>query len=366
MAIYQRNLENFNESLILDNGYYKGGCLNCHAFCGNNTDKMLIGIRNYALYGTSTLLIENGVVNKIGAKFGYTSWHPSGQLVACSINYLSKFSHFARNEVRDTVDLNSLLAYYPLDSKTLKTSPKISQKKRLETWPTWSADGRYLYFCSAPMLWSDPNKLPPKRYKQVKYDLVRISYDIEQDRWGELETVLSAQDTGLSIAMPRISPDGRWLLFCMFNYGYFPPWQRSSDLYLMDLKAVQQAGQYKYRRLQINSDQSESWQSWSSNSRWIAFSSKRQHGVFTRPYVSYVDQEGKVYKSILLPQKDPLFYDSCLKTYNLPELVIQPVQVTGEKLARVIRSSRKISVDMPITMATPKAGVAPEPWQERE
>jgi len=104
MAIYQRNLENFNESLILDNGYYKGGCLNCHAFCGNNTDKMLIGIRNYALYGTSTLLIENGVVNKIGAKFGYTSWHPSGRLVAYSINHLSKFSHFARNEVRDTVD----------------------------------------------------------------------------------------------------------------------------------------------------------------------------------------------------------------------------------------------------------------------
>ena len=366
MAIYQRNLENFNESLVLDNGYYKGGCLNCHAFCGNNTDKMLIGIRNYALYGNSTLLIENGVVNKIGANFGYTSWHPSGRLAAYSINHLSKFSLFARNEVRETVDLNSLLAYYSLDSKTIKTSPKIAKKSRLETWPAWSADGRYLYFCSAPMLWSDPNELPPKRYKQVKYDLVRISYDIEQDRWGELETVLSAQDTGLSIAMPRISPDGRWLLFCMFNYGYFPPWQRSSDLYLMDLKAAQQAGQYKYRRLQINSDQSESWQSWSSNSRWIAFSSKRQHGVFTRSYLSYVDQEGKVYKPILLPQKDPLFYDSCLKTYNLPELVIQPVQVTGEKLARVIRSSRKIEVDMPITMATPKAGVAPEPWHERE
>jgi hypothetical protein len=73
-----------------------------------------------------------------------------------------------------------------------------------------------------------------------------------------------------------------------------------------------------------------------------------------------------VYKPILLPQKDPLFYDSCLKTYNLPELVNEPVQVTGEKLARVIRGSRKITVDMPITMATPKAGVPPEPWQERE
>jgi len=366
MAIYQRNLENFNESLVLDNGYYKGGCLNCHAFCGNNTDKMLIGIRSYALYGNSTLLIENGVVNKIGAKFGYTSWHPSGRLAAYSINNLPMFYHFARNEVRDTVDLNSLLAYYLVDSKTVKTSPNISKKKRLETWPTWSADGRYLYFCSAPMLWSDPNELPPKRYKQVKYDLVRVSYDIERDRWGELETVLSAQDTGLSIAMPRISPDGRWLLFCMCDYGYFPPWQQSSDLYLMDLKAARQTGQFEYQRLQINSSQSESWHTWSGNSRWIAFSSKKDYGVFTKSYFSYVDQTGKMYKPMLLPQKDPLFYDSCLKTYNLPELVNEPVQVTGEKLARVVRSSRKITVDMPITMATPKAGVAPEPWQQRE
>jgi len=85
-----------------------------------------------------------------------------------------------------------------------------------------------------------------------------------------------------------------------------------------------------------------------------------------RSYFSYVDQTGKVYKPILLPQKDPTFYDSCLKTYSVPELVTQPVQATGEKLARVIRGSRKISVDMPITMATPKAGVAPEPWQQRE
>jgi hypothetical protein len=128
MTIYQRNLENFNESLVLDNGYYKGGCLNCHAFCRNRTDKMLIGIRSYVVYGVSTLLIESGVVNKIGAKFGYTSWHPSGRLAAYSINHLPMFYHFARNEVRDTVDLNSLLAYYLVDSKTVKTSPNISKK----------------------------------------------------------------------------------------------------------------------------------------------------------------------------------------------------------------------------------------------
>jgi len=362
MGVYQRNLQNYDESLILDNGYYKSGCLNCHTFCGNRTDKMLMGIRS-SIYGSSALLIEDGVVNKLGTKFGYTSWHPSGRLAAYSLNKVHQFFHTARNEVRGVIDLDSLVAYYMVDSKTVKVPPKLSKKDRLETYPSWSPDGLYLYFCSAPMLWTDRNKVPPQRYAEVKYDLMRISYDLDRDQWGELETVLSAKDTGLSILQPRISPDGRWLLFCMCNYGSFPVYHQSSDLYLMDLKAARQTGQYKYRRLNINSDQSESWHSWSSNSRWIAFSSKRQYGVFTRSYLSYVDQEGKVYKPVLMPQKDPTFYDSCLKTYSVPELVVGPVQVTGERLARVIRSSRKIPVDMPITMATPKAGAAPEPWQ---
>jgi hypothetical protein len=168
--------------------------------------------------------------------------------------------------------------------------------------------------------------------------------------------------------MPRISPDGHWLLFCMC-YGSFPAFQRSSDLYIIDLKAGQETGQYKYRRLDINSDQSESWHSWSSNSRWIAFSSKRRDGVFTRSYFSYVDRTGKAYKPFLLPQKDPTFYDSCLKTYNTPELVVEHVKVTKEKLGRVVRGSHKIEVDMPITMATPKAAQIPSQeylWQERE
>ena len=368
MGIYQRNLENFDESLVLDNGYYGLGCLNCHAFCANQTDKMFIGIRS-PKYGSSAVLVEDGLAKKVGARLGYTSWHPSGRLAAYSINKVRQFFHLAGDEVRDVIDLDSALAYYMVDSKSVETSPKISRKDRLETYPAWSADGRYLYFCSAPMLWSQQDKVLPEHYDRVKYDLVRASYDLETNTWGQLETVLSAQDTGLSILEPRISPDGRWLLFCMCNYGSFPVYQQSSDLYLIDLEEARQTGRYKYRRLDINSDQSESWHSWSSNSRWIAFSSKRRFGVFTRSYFSYVDQSGKVYKPLILPQKDPRFYDSCLKTYSVPELVVEPVKVTKEKLGRVVRSSRKIAVDMPITMATPGTSVPPgyqETWQERE
>ncbi len=364
MGIYQRNLHGFDESLVLNNGYFGDGCLNCHTFCNNRTDKMLIGIRS-PKYGSSALLVDNGTVSKIGTKFGYTSWHPTGRVAAYSINKVTQFFHSARTEIHDVLDFDSALAYYLADSKTVKTSPVLAKKDRLETYPTWSVDGRYLYFCSAPLSWSEHDAVP-EHYDQLKYDLVRVSYDIDRDKWGELETVLSAEDTGLSILLPRISPDGRWLLFCMCDYGCFPVYQTSSDLYIMDLKAAQ----HEYHRLDINSDESESWHSWSSNSRWIAFSSKRQSGSFTRSYISYVDRDGKVYKPVLLPQKDPTYYDSCLWTFSVPELIIEPVRFTKEKLGRVVRSSRKISVEMPITTATPKPGTLPshdEPWrQERE
>jgi hypothetical protein len=367
IGIFQRNLGNFDEKVVLDNRGYVTNCMNCHTFCVNRPDKVLIGART-AKYGEVTVLIEREAVSKIQTKLGYAAWHPSGKLVVYSINKLPMFFHTARNEVRDTFDLDSALAYFVVDSKTIRTSPQISKKNILETWPAWSGDGRYLYFCSTPMLWTpQEKKVPPDGYDKVKYDLVRISYDLERDQWGEVETVLSSKDTGLSIAMPRVSPDGRWMMFCMCEYGQFPPWQSNSDLYIMDLKAAEETGRYEYRRLDISSDQSEAWHSWSSNSRWIVFSSKRDYWVFTRSYLSYIDESGKAYKPLVLPKKDPQYYDYCLETFNTPEFCTGPIAATRDKILRLMRGSAGVSVKMPITMATPKAGGMPErgqAWQE--
>ena len=161
---------------------------------------------------------------------------------------------------------------------------------------------------------------------------MRVPYDIEKDAWGTPEPVLTAAETGMSISEPRASPDGRYLLFCMSAYGGFPVYQPSSDLYLMDLRSG------KHRRLECNSDSSESWHCWSSNSRWIVFSSKRDNGWLARPYFSYIDAEGREHKPFLLPQKDPAFYDAWLKTYNLPELITGPITTPQEELLRAINS----------------------------
>ncbi len=355
IGIYQRNLENFDERTVLTNKYFQSGCLNCHAFNNNRTDHALLAIRS-EVYGTDTLLIYDDRVRKVGTKVTYSCWHPSGKLFVFSVNKVRQFFHTHREEVRDVIDLDSLLAYYVVDAQSVKSSSKFSRKDYLETYPTWSPEGDFLYFCSAPILWAQEDEIPPPQYKQIKYDLLRISYDVESDQWGELETVISSADTGLSVSMPRVSPDGRWLLLCMADYGCFNVYSKSSDLYIVDLADADQSGEFIPGRLEANSDQSESWHCWSGNSRWIVFSSKRDYGVFTRLYFCYIDEEGNTYKPFVLPQKDPTFYDSSLLAFNTPELVVEPVSFSGEKLARVVRGSRKISPEMPVTMATPKAG----------
>ncbi len=366
IGIYFRDLTGFEESELISGMRYENGCVNCHSFPRNRSDTMLLGLRS-PKYGVGTLLVEDGTVRKIGTKFGYTSWHPSGRLAVYSVNNLPMFYHSSRNEVRDTVDLNSYLACYLNDEKSIRIEPNLARKQHLENWPAWSGDGRYLYFCSTPKLWPDNTPTPPALYDQVRYSLMRVSYDVNEGRWGSLETVLSAKDTGKSIAMLRCSPDGRWLSFCMCSYGYFPAWQEDSDLYLMDLATCDEAGKPTYHRLDVNSDKSESWQSWSSNSRWIIFSSKRLHGVFTRLFVSYVDPNGTVHKPILLPQKDPAFYESCLRTFNTPELVTERPAITGETLGKIFRSHDEVAVNMPITMATPKTDQAASEsaWQSQ-
>ena len=364
VGIYQRELGSYKESVVLDNSYFNGGCLNCHAFCNNRTDKMLIGLRS-GKYGSSELIADNGKVNKIGAKFGYTSWHPSGKIAVYSINKVYQLFHYARKEeYRDVIDIDSALAYYDVGSATVKRCKHLSKKDKLETYPAWSSDGKFLYYCSAPIKWSTSTmkEVTQEMVEAVKYDLMRISYDLPQDTWGEPEMVVSAEESGKSSLEPRVSPDGRWLLFCMCDYSCFPVYQPSSDLYMIDLERERTDGKFVYEKLDVNSGASESWHSWSSNSRWIAFSSKRMHGAFTRTYFSYIDANGVASKPFVLPQRDPGYYDGCLRTFSVPELVVEPVRVTKETLGKVARGKVDKVVDVPISSATIKNRA----WQERE
>ena len=327
VGIYQRDLTCFVEQPVLRNQGFGGGCLNCHTFLNHGTDTFALHIRSQQKLNP-LLLVQSNEVTRVDKTAGYMSWHPSGRLLAFSANQLSLFFHTV-GETRDVFDANSDLGILRLDSNRVVHPPALARPDRQETWPAWSPDGRHLYFCSAP-------KLPVARFRQVRYDLMRVSYDLAQDRWGEPETLVAAADTGLSAAQPRVSPDGRWVLFCLAKYGNFPVYQPSSDLHLLDLTTRQT------RRLDLNSDQADSWHCFSSNGRWIVFSSKRLDGLFARPHFSYFDPNGRLHKPFLLPQEDPAFYDSFLKTFNVPELVREPIRVPPATLGQAVFHPRRI------------------------
>jgi len=319
MGIYQRNVENFDESSIFTNRVTQQNCMNCHSFSNNNPKTMMFHMRDK--YG-GTMLIKNGGVDKVNTATEYTmsagvypAWHPDGNHIAFSVNKVGQSFHAEKDKSIYVWDKASDLIIYDIQKNTVTTSPKVSTK-RTENLPNWSPDGKYLYFCSGHEWLSkdEPNK--------SKYDLMRISYDVEANHWGNVEPILTAKETGKSISFPRISPDGKHLLFCMSDYGYFSIHYPSSDLYMLDMKTKQ------YRKLDINSDHSESFHSWSSNSRWFVFASKRKDGECSRLYFSYVDTLGNVYKPFLMPQKDPTFYDTYIMNYNVPELIDGPVTVS--------------------------------------
>jgi Tol biopolymer transport system component len=135
-----------------------------------------------------------------------------------------------------------------------------------------------------------------------------------------------ASEQQKSASFPVISPDGRYLLFTIHDYGTFPIWHRDADLCLVELATGKQVVQET-----INSGEADSFHSWSKNSRWVIFSSRRYDGRYTRLYISYLDPDGQFRKPFLLPQKDPGFYDSFFYSYNKPEMIDGPVQVSQRR-----------------------------------
>jgi hypothetical protein len=333
MGIYQRDLEGFSERPVIENQNFsigRNGCVNCHSFRRNRPDRMSLQVRT-ADFGRPMVVIKDGVPRTVDTSASgfskspaaFNEWHPDGRYIAYSVNTVMPVEHMI-GEHRDAWDQDSDLAVYDTDTNQVSTTHDIADPDRRETWPAWSADGRTLYFCSAP-------QLPWTQMQEVKYDLMRISFDAATGTFGRRETVLSAADSGKSAAQPRESPDGRWLLFLLANYGNFPIFQPTSDLYVIDLKS----GQRKPLTA-LNSRWSASWHSWSSSGRWIAFASKREGGVLARIYFSYFDRNGEAHKPFVMPQEDPSFYESYTLTYNVPELIIAPVPVSASRLGRAI------------------------------
>jgi hypothetical protein len=128
-------------------------------------------------------------------------------------------------------------------------------------------------------------------------------------------------------------------MFTLGNYGVFHIWHREADLYLMDLST----GEVRAMD-EINSPDTESYHSWSSNGRWVVFSSRRDDGGYTRPFIAHIDKDGRGSKPFELPQRDPDYHRQFMKSYNIPELMKGPVTITPQEFADELKASDGVPV----------------------
>jgi dipeptidyl aminopeptidase/acylaminoacyl peptidase len=252
------------------------------------------------------------------------------------VNITNEVVHTRNRNVVEVVDEASDVVVYDVNAHEIVTSDVLSSEESFETFPTFSPDGRSLFFCSAEAV--EPM---PAKFREAKYSLCRVDFNPEDCLFGtKVDTLYNARMEGRSVSFPRISPDGRFLVFALSEYGNFSIWHKDADLYSVDLKTGEISSMEA-----LNSDDVESYHSWSGNSRWLVFSSRRDDGLYTKPYFSYIDEEGKAHKPFLLPQKNPRkYYDSQMYAYNIPEFVSGRVKLTGSEIADFARTgeSRKL------------------------
>ena len=94
-----------------------------------------------------------------------------------------------------------------------------------------------------------------------------------------------------------------------------------------------------------NSEDVDSFHTWSSNGRWLVFSSRRDDGLYTRLYFTHIDADGNASKAFLLPQKDPrAYYKRLMESYNLPAFMNGPVAMPQRRIVSEIRHSSGVNV----------------------
>ena len=351
LTLNQRCLENYDETVMVDNMLCStesgGQCVNCHNYQQYNPDRMQFHARQN--HG-GTIIVYDGKAEKIDMTNDslisagvYPAWHPWLPFIAYSTNKTMQSFHTSDINKIEVLDSESDLVVYDVvhhEVTAIEQGPD-----ELEIFPFWAPDGKHLYYCSAHFEYntdSNENEEIILRAKELKYNIYRKSFDPKTHTFGERELVFDAASMDRSATLPRISPDGRWLMFTLGEWGCFHIWHRDADLWMMDLHTDQQLDESTAevaRAIQtINSDNTESYHSWSSNSRWVVFSSRRNDGVFTRPFIAHVDSNGLFSKPFELPTKNPDYHRQLLKSYNVPELMRGPVQYTPQEFADLLKS----------------------------
>jgi len=260
----------------------------------------------------------------------YGNWHPSGNYIAFSTNAVIPSTHSIHDKRAFVYDTISDVVVLDLQKNEVLTSNLLMQKDVFETFPEFSADGTKLFYCSAPKV------TLPNEYDKLQYSLCSIDFDEITGTFGKkADTLFNGPAMHKTVTELKSSPDGKYLAYCCFSYGTFALWHNDAKIYLYNFAT----GRIDtLPELNNNANYANSYHSWSTNSHWLAFASKRDNGLYSKIYFSHINKNGQAYKPFVLPQKDPEYYDFQLKSYNVPELIKNEVPFNAFDIEKMYRN----------------------------
>jgi tetratricopeptide (TPR) repeat protein len=244
---------------------------------------------------------------------------PDGRFVMATVKDHSVFVAVDNNLAYSQLffPIRGILGWYDRQEKRFGILGGADDPALVQSNPVWSPDGSELLFARAPKLdlrqFEDrPTVRSPADIpeffgggQKFRFDLYRIPFN--GGAGGQAVPLEGASNNGKSNYFPRFSPDGKWLVFCQADS--FMLLQPDATLFIMPATGGTP------RKLRANRDSMNSWHSWSSNSRWLVFTSKL-NGPYSQLFLTHIDAEGNDSPPVLLEN-----FTAPDRAANIPEFV---------------------------------------------
>jgi len=314
-------------------------CANCHSFSrdgktmgidmdGPRNDKglyALVSVKPQITIGNKDMVSWNPSqdrqfgLNRVGFM---SQVSPDGKYVLTMVTksdrapennyYVTNFKDYRFLQV--FYPTRGILAWYDRATGQRHPLPGADDPEFVQTNGVWSPDGKYVVFARAKAIDPYPANVKMAAYAndpneaQIQYDLYRVPFN--GGKGGTAEPIAGASQNGMSNSFPKVSPDGRWIVFVQCRNGQVM--RPDSQLYIVPAEGGQA------RRMRANMSPMNSWHSFSPNGRWLVFSSKSR-GPYTKMYLTHIDDAGNDSPAILIDNST-----AANRAVNLPEFVNIP------------------------------------------